>query len=301
MKCYAFSSYLPNDIQRSIFQTAAKSDGRVAITLSLVSRQVRSWVEQYMYARVVIPHSHSARCFLHLVKSKPKGSFDPLIKYLAIGKEVSPNLAKFILAECSRRVLHFTCFSHNNFTTNPLPGYIRSPNLRSLLMIFSRDDNHEAFHKVPYELLPQTQSMLTRLAIVIDYNHSTWPALLSALTGFMDPHLDAYKDSLSAFQKLTHFAISSQRLKASIAILRVAPNLRYFAVLEMENLEPDERIDLISFARQRRHRALVFIRSLGNPDAWRVNDEFAHVTYNFWERVEQLVEGGFITDTGEMW
>jgi len=35
--------HFPHDLERKIFQTAAVSDSRVALALSLVSREVRSW------------------------------------------------------------------------------------------------------------------------------------------------------------------------------------------------------------------------------------------------------------------
>lgn len=39
----SYSPFLPDDVLRQVFETAAQLDGRIAIDLAVLSRRIRPW------------------------------------------------------------------------------------------------------------------------------------------------------------------------------------------------------------------------------------------------------------------
>ncbi|KAJ7112772.1 hypothetical protein C8R43DRAFT_1040472 [Mycena crocata] len=51
---------LPVELEREIFELAAKADVRTALRLAIVARRVQVWVEPIIYSRVVVAHAPAA-------------------------------------------------------------------------------------------------------------------------------------------------------------------------------------------------------------------------------------------------
>ncbi|GJJ14575.1 hypothetical protein Clacol_008840 [Clathrus columnatus] len=75
---------LPQDLVRLIFEHAAVMSSKAAISLTLVSRQVRGWVEPILYHTVVLWTSQSVNLFRVPFNSKPMSFFAHHVRNLFI-------------------------------------------------------------------------------------------------------------------------------------------------------------------------------------------------------------------------
>ncbi|KDR75031.1 hypothetical protein GALMADRAFT_69601 [Galerina marginata CBS 339.88] len=291
---------LPNEIQRPIFEYAAKLDGRCAFNLGQVARYVYLWIQPILYERIVVRSPRAASCLLRTFRSKPRGYFERITKSLAFDNSVTLQQAKPILAECSRRIFLLSLFRTSNAEDSFLK-FVRSPFLRRLTLVFSEQDDQAPFlyRLAPYEMPFELLSSLTHLAIVIEYSHGPWMNLVLASQFSMNANITSYMNAQAAFQNLTHFAISSARFFAVVPIKKIAHNIRYFGVLAPCNLSQWGSDALIQSVRGTGDHSIVVLYDLGVADSWNVLDSFA--PSEFWKTIEHLVDGGYISDKGEKW
>ncbi|KAF9023897.1 hypothetical protein BDZ89DRAFT_146001 [Hymenopellis radicata] len=77
---------LPIDIARLLLETAAEMDRATALTLALVSKTVRQWMEPMIYRSIALPNANKVMAFARVVQSRNDPTFFALnVKTLCIG------------------------------------------------------------------------------------------------------------------------------------------------------------------------------------------------------------------------
>ncbi|KDR75033.1 hypothetical protein GALMADRAFT_248885 [Galerina marginata CBS 339.88] len=274
---------LPNEIQRPIFEYAARMDGRCAFNLAQVAQYVHAWTQPILYERVVVRNPHAASCLFRTLS-------------------VTLPQAKPLLSELSRRLIVFSLFRIRDFAS-PFLKFIKSPHLRRITLVCRcGDSSSRPSYAAPYQIPQFLLSSLTHITIVIDYRHGYWNELMSAsLVTSTNIPSSSNVAAYSAFQNLTHFAISTPILNDIIQIRTVAKNLRYFVILEPCNFSQSEHSKILRKIRSweyQGHSTLV-LKDLGSPELWSIDDSFR--PSNFWKEVEGLVKEGYISDQEERW
>ncbi|KAF8200261.1 hypothetical protein BJ912DRAFT_1054644 [Pholiota molesta] len=101
-------SELPEDVERLIFEMAAREDRQAALhTLVLVDHRVRKWVEYVIYESVILRDAKHARLFLDGLECKHPDFAAGAVKILALPRRVSFDTSFKILSIC-RDVRHFS-------------------------------------------------------------------------------------------------------------------------------------------------------------------------------------------------
>ncbi|KAJ7176096.1 hypothetical protein C8R43DRAFT_554113 [Mycena crocata] len=178
----ARNGVLVPDILRVIFEMAAKENRRTALSLVLVSRAVRSWIELVLYETVRLHRQRTTNNFLRTLETSPTKSpafFATHVKSLCILFDMPVDQVVRITACCS---------GVENVTTWFLPAPPFRPPPLSLFMSSLRPRKVSAWHGVlrspdPNFALPFF-SRVTHLSVVnIWEDWTTWPAFaLPALT-----------------------------------------------------------------------------------------------------------------------
>ncbi|KAJ7626082.1 hypothetical protein FB45DRAFT_922904 [Roridomyces roridus] len=107
---------LPYELEREIFELAARAHPKFAPRLALVSSYVQTWVETVIYELIVLGASSSKPdLFWRTFSSRPASFFDKRIRTLHLGTGVSHTQARSLLAVCTN-LTSLTCWS------NPLPS-----------------------------------------------------------------------------------------------------------------------------------------------------------------------------------
>ncbi|KAF8160632.1 hypothetical protein B0H34DRAFT_344792 [Crassisporium funariophilum] len=299
----------PNEIQRPIFEQAARLDGRCAFRLATVARYVHAWVQPILYERVVIRDSHAASCLLRTIRLKAPGYFEPLVKSLTFGSSVTLSQAKPIFVECSRRIIIFTAVISAQ-DPHKFLSFIRSRHLRRLTLVYHQEvPVHRPTSISGYQILQDVLSSLTHLAVITSFNsssHTGWPTLYSACMAQNIADASQVPPSI-AFQRLTHFATCSHIWWTTADLSWYSPNLRYFAILEPSGSDRTvsslnwDHASLVKAVRDTNDRRFVLLKGLGDPlaDCWNVEECWKKS--DFWTSVEKLVDEGYISDQSERW
>jgi hypothetical protein len=177
---------------------------------------------------------------------------------------------------------------------------IHSPYLRRLALISNTPGRNP--YGNPFDIPTGMLTMLTHVVVVSDFSWTPWYDLDRALK--LDPTAisasqtatPATLASFDAFQNLTHFAVAEIAWQYVSKIRKVAKKLRYFVILSRANslFYPI----LIRRVRSLDDRRFVVVNMEIFSD-WPQGDSRCVTT--FWETVETLVLGGFLSDQGDKW
>ncbi|KAF8902933.1 hypothetical protein CPB84DRAFT_1905429 [Gymnopilus junonius] len=290
---------LPVELHREIFEFAARLDGRCAFRLTQVARYVHVWIQPILYERVVLRSPEAAKTFIRTLRSKPFRYFEPLIKSLAFDSSIPTAQAKPILVECSKRLILLSIFREGDSPGIFMP-FISSPILRRLTLV-ERGPKSEHPRRV-YKIRPEVYSSLTHLVIVSDLHQSLWDNLSTnaCIRPWGTPENE--KAGKLALQSLTHLAVTVNAIYGEMEIdliRQVAEKLRYLALLEPSNIATGKHEQLLMFLRAMDQRFIVLIRDMGSADSWQVDDCFR--PSQFWTKVENLVDSGYVSDRGDRW
>jgi len=269
----------PDELQRAIFEIAARSNASCALRLVLVAKHVRTWIEPTLYEIIIVRRKDKASRFLETIKSKPPGFSNANVRYLAIGSEVTFQQTKAILSECSERIVDFAVWKTDRNPTVSLPS-IRSSSIRRL----SLRSQHPSELNIP----PNVLSCLTHL-IILDGPY-TWFHLRNAMHHLKhtDKNHPDYISSVTVFRNLTHFGVDSQHWGSARSLLKVAKNLQYFAIIVSPQFKAmstvTQRIAELD------DRRVVLVEHDHTVENWEASIRGGE---DLWDRVETLVKGGY--------
>ncbi|KAF8069962.1 hypothetical protein FPV67DRAFT_994905 [Lyophyllum atratum] len=276
----------PDDLQRLIFEIAARADGKTARRLVLVARHVRKWIEPILYECLIIRSQREGTLLFETIGSKPRGFFATHVKSLAIGDSVTFQRSKAILAACSQNIVNLAVWGNTRNPTIFLP-FIRSQNIRRLSLM----SQHSSELSFPPSLL----SSLTHL-MILDGPYS-WFQIREAArhrksSDVTDPE---YHNAIALFRSLTHFGVCSQNWGRAQTILKVAGNLKYFVVI----LPPHFRATTIIAQRIQEigDRRVVLVEHTHTMESWEAS---VRGEAGIWERAEKLVKEGYFAEHGDV-
>lgn len=112
---------LPYDLERTVLEYAAEGDRRMALTLLLVSREVKRWIEPILYRHITLSNTAQADSFIRALDSPHPHSphcFTPSIKSLSFTYGVTFHQAARILAACTSSLTSLS--SHIEFSRQTL-------------------------------------------------------------------------------------------------------------------------------------------------------------------------------------
>ncbi|KAG1752784.1 hypothetical protein EDB19DRAFT_1669710 [Suillus lakei] len=184
-------SALPFELEQDIFENAANSDRRSALSLALVARRVQSWVEPVIYKCVALQYggSESARVldgFISALKTKPTSFFARYVKTLLLS-DIPACYMMEILAVCTG-LTDLRIWPH---TPSLVTHFVVTSSIRPTYLSFSAE--HLAAHgphgRAPDFALPFYQE-LTHLEL-----HDTWGQLMT------------WAPSFAMLTQLTHLAL----------------------------------------------------------------------------------------------
>ncbi|KAG1771629.1 hypothetical protein EV702DRAFT_1270818 [Suillus placidus] len=182
-------SALPFELEQDIFENAANSDRRSALSLALVARRVQFWVEPVIYNCVALQYggSESARVlegFISATKTKPASFFARYVKTLLLS-DIPTCFMMEILAVCTG----LTDLRVWPYTPSPVTQFVVASSIRPTHLYFSAE--HLAAHgRPPNFSLPLFQE-LTHLEL-----HDTWGQLM------------AWAPNFAMLPQLTHLALA---------------------------------------------------------------------------------------------
>ncbi|KAG1751369.1 uncharacterized protein EDB91DRAFT_1045319 [Suillus paluster] len=170
-------STLPFELEQDIFEIAATSDRWSALSLALVARRVRFWVEPTIYKCVALKYdnSESARVlegFISALKTKPATFFARYVKTLLLSDIPTCHVME-ILAVCTG-LTDLRVWPH---TPSPIAHFVVTTSIRPTHLSFSAE--HVAAHRrAPDFALPFYQEV-THLEL-----HDTWGQLMTWAPNF---------------------------------------------------------------------------------------------------------------------
>ena len=279
------------------------SSPRITAVLKNLHRTLHR-IEPILYERIEILGSSVAPSLLQAITTKDRAFLDSSVRALAVSGDVNLKYAKRIFAACSRSIVSFSAWG---ITVNPLTylPFIRSPHLRRLALISGPAELRAARPRdsdfnIPTEIL----TMLTHVVVVSDSCWTPWYDLDRALK--VDPTTSSAPAasltatpttlaSFAAFQNLTHFAVVQKLWPYTLRVRKVAKKLRYFVILSQFTFSNQPIISSIRLLNDRRF----VVVNMGHFWDWPQGDSRCVTT--FWETVEALISGGFISDQGDKW
>ncbi|KAG5725557.1 hypothetical protein E4T56_gene10066 [Termitomyces sp. T112] len=276
--------HMPSELQRLIFETAARRDRSVARQLILVSQNVRTWIEPILYECIIVRSQQHAEALFKTIaaKSQALGSF---VKSLAIGDSVTLQQSKDILAACSQNVVNFAVWTNSRNPSVFLP-FVRSLSIRRL----SLRSTHSAELSVPLILL----AALTHL-MILDGPYS-WFQMREAVQDAKNAINSGYPSAAAQFRSLTHFATCSQNWGNTQSLLKLAANLRYFIVVVSPYSKAApmiaQRIQEIG------DRRMVLVEYSPTIESWESSTR--GLSSSVWERAEKLVKDGYFAEHGDV-
>ncbi|KAG6810686.1 hypothetical protein H0H92_010742 [Tricholoma furcatifolium] len=277
-------SRLPIELQRLIFEAAAKEDRRTARQIGLVARYVRNWVEPILYACVIVRSQKHAAALLDVIHAKPRYFYGPIVKSLGISDSVTLQQSKAILIECSQEVVDLAVWT--NSTRNPtvfLP-FVRSYSVERL----SLKSQHPSELSIPPNLL----ASLTHL-MILDGPYTWFQMREAARHGKIKRACNPECASASGqFGSLTHFAVCSQNWGSMQSILNVAMNLKYFVIVVSPQFKAAPLI--LRRIREIGDRRMVLVEYLQTVENW--EDSVRGAKRSIWECAEKLVDSGYLAE-----
>ncbi|KAL0946098.1 hypothetical protein HGRIS_012363 [Hohenbuehelia grisea] len=202
----------PLDLERDIFEFAARDDREMALQLVLVSKLVQRWVDPILYERVWLASRDQADQFIVALDSKPAPFFYN-VKVLCLAYPVGRDRAEKILPLCTALV-GFACWVPNLLTL----ATCRDKSPRRISFNFSLGEYTP--HRVVPDFAASLFANITHLEFVDDTEFCTeWE-------GFdLIPHLTHL-----SFVWAKRFPLSTPPPHAQLA-LETCPQLRILLLL----------------------------------------------------------------------
>ncbi|KAG7448798.1 uncharacterized protein BT62DRAFT_1074334 [Guyanagaster necrorhizus] len=217
---------LPAELEREIFEVAARMRPNSALDLVLVARRVRAWIQPLIYEMVTLGTDDTS-LFLRTMDELPGEFFQQNVKRLCLTVSVEPEAAARILATCSG-VRSLACWVdfravHHRVQFSPL---IASQRLRRLSM----EIRH--FRQLCREPLCHGALFLSLTRLDLIY--------------WQPGELVIWE--LAALPHLTHLGIIIRDLPVTeaylLSLIYMCPSLKVMAVLIDEGADPVPTRDL---------------------------------------------------------
>ncbi|KAF8074548.1 hypothetical protein FPV67DRAFT_1665300 [Lyophyllum atratum] len=233
----------PPELERDIFEIAARLHPGTAVVFALVSRRVQLWMESYIYDTVTLATTSICHRFLYAVEVRSSSFFTETVKSLCIPGDIKPDDVQPILKVCRGVVnlaywinipsAHYSPFS----IVSPLRPVQLSINTGGL---FGRE--------IPPNFTHPFFERVTHLEIV-DW---PWEAGSSASSGFeLLPSLthlaldvDGYDESI--INQLRSLLEACQRLRVLLCLARTEEDMINTAHAFAELDKDDDRIVILS-------------------------------------------------------
>jgi len=190
-----------------------------------------------------------------------------------------------MLTKCSPSLVNFAVWGSNRNPSIFLP-FIRSPSLRRL----SLNSHHPSELNIP----PSALSSLTHLIIL--GGPYTWYHLRNAIHHLRHTNKD-HTDHITAtglFQNMTHFGVDSQNWGSAQSLLKIAKNLKYFAIIVPVQFKAIPTI--LQRVAELGDRRVVVMEHDHSIENW---EDSVRGGPDMWDRVEQLVSGGYHAEHGD--
>ncbi|THU90900.1 hypothetical protein K435DRAFT_863925 [Dendrothele bispora CBS 962.96] len=101
---------LPSELEREIFELAARTHKGTALNLALVSRRTQIWMERLLYQSIVLDSTDQLRHFLRTVAVRPPSFFAEYVKRLYLTTFVDLDTALQLLSVCTG-ITHLTSWA----------------------------------------------------------------------------------------------------------------------------------------------------------------------------------------------
>ncbi|KAH9475523.1 hypothetical protein JR316_0012638 [Psilocybe cubensis] len=127
----SYSAFLPDDILRQVFETAAQLDFRVTVNLASLSRRIRPWIDEILYSVVILRTLRTSYAFLRTIQTpntKPRDFFAKCVKSLLIYADIDTDSLVTLLSIC-RGVINLSYWPSTGNAYAALPGYNPSSRL----------------------------------------------------------------------------------------------------------------------------------------------------------------------------
>ncbi|TFK68745.1 hypothetical protein BDN72DRAFT_841437 [Pluteus cervinus] len=102
----------PPELEREIMEETARSYPGSAVSLALVSRRARMWMETFIYETVTLSTIAICERFLYTMKQRPLSFFVAHVKSLCIPGDIPPSDAEKVLVVC-QGVVNLACWPMN--------------------------------------------------------------------------------------------------------------------------------------------------------------------------------------------
>ncbi|KAJ7762494.1 hypothetical protein B0H16DRAFT_1529019 [Mycena metata] len=259
---------LPYELEREIFELAARAHPKCAPVLALVAGYVQIWAEAVIYETIVLGSNCASQdLFWRTFSSRPAEFFTKNIRVLHLSSGISRTRARDIISVCTK-LSSLTCWA------NPLDGgeefsRVLSPELRRLSVNASLLWPMSTETITPNLTLP-VFARITHLEIVNPLPWFDWAPLLDGSL----PHLThvAFGDLYAAHAEgMTSFfrdALASEDPKLQM-LIAVSRDERFLATLERENIKDSRLVCLPSYHYPK-----------SPPDYW---DSVARRELQFWD------------------
>ncbi|KAF8868800.1 hypothetical protein BD779DRAFT_1591568 [Infundibulicybe gibba] len=183
---------LPPELERDIFELAARTHRGTAVNLTLVARRVQIWIERVIYEVVSLSDRNKCSSFLRTLNTRSVQFFDEHVKALCLPYYLDMDQASRILSVC-RHVNNLECWAQRGSSPfslcsapqlDPLsssspsstpPQTVPAPLLPcpSRLSVNMRD----LFHSSPPDFSLQLFANITHLRVADSWLFwSTWPS-----------------------------------------------------------------------------------------------------------------------------
>ena len=238
-------------------------------------------IEPILYETIIIRSKLGASRLLETMNTKPPVFFEANVKSLAFGNSVTVLQAKAMLVKCSPLIVNFAAWG---FPSIFLP-FIRLPSLRHLSLV--------AHFQSELNIPPGTLLSLTHLVLHGPYR---WHHLRNAIHHLKhtdEDHTD-YITATALLPNLTHFGVDSQNWGSAQSLLKIAKNLKYFAIIVPTQSKALGTIN--SRIVELGDRRVVLVEYDLDIENWETS---VRGGAGIWDRVEQLVNSGHFSEQGD--
>ncbi|TFK23640.1 hypothetical protein FA15DRAFT_459907 [Coprinopsis marcescibilis] len=295
---------LPAELIISIIRPAAQSSKRTCYSLCLVNKWFYQLLKDDLFGRLDNLTNESVTKLNTQILTKHASFFDTeaFTRSISLAKHIPEVLVAPVFEYCSKRLTSFAAYSDDTHSPGMYFPLIESPHLHRLCLIWMQPPP-DVHTYMPYYQTGIFQSItrlvlqsLTHLIVYfLDDNHFFWTTLLRAQ--------HRLPKSSDAFQQLTHMALraSPKGLPFIRGLVSVAKNLKYVVCLhDYRGSEVQTQMSTEAKLREWNDRRCVVV---DKNNGWGQDSSLLDSCEQelFWMRVEELVEGGYINDSGTLW
>ncbi|KAJ7121819.1 hypothetical protein C8R43DRAFT_1112098 [Mycena crocata] len=263
---YTGEPVLPVELEREIFEIAARSRPGSIPTLVLVASRVKFWVEPFLYRTIILDEytqlvegypALSCRSFPRVAQGKPSSLFRDSVRHLLLSVVVEGIDVHCFLTTCSQIENLFLMGHHR------LPIYLPAIAALPLKRLHCNlDDLFPSYSQISF-----THQLFSHLTHLWHLSHVGDPAIWPGLA--LLPHL-------------THLAFNSEDfIPLFLTFLDTCKSLRVLVHLQFSGADPPH-IE-VQLAEDTRFLSMDFGDII---DDWQIG---AHTGIDFWSRAEDFV------------